>query len=524
MSIFNKKSNIFLLIFLAELISLLGFVYPDIRQISFWVLCFLFLIISLKDLRFGVLILLVELFIGSKGYLFYFESDGIIISVRIAFWLIILSVWTAKSFNNLIKTKSCPIKPVFKMKNFNYLFVLFVFIAWGVANGILRGNDLSNVFFDFNNWLYFALILPFASVVKTKDDLKLIWNVFLVSVIWLSFKTYILLFFFSHNIPGTIEMLYSWVRTTGVGEITLIQGGFYRIFFQSHIYNLIAFFIFLISTSSVIARRNEMMTSQSRVQPSKHGIITPSAHDDRNFFTIYYFLFIISFSVILLSFSRSFWVGLIVGFICFVIYVIWQYNWRLLMKMFGLIILSGVLSLVLITAVVKFPYPNPLGGFSTTDLISNRAKQVSGEAAVSSRWNLLPELWIEIKQAPILGKGLGATVTYKSNDPRIVESTADSQFTTYAFEWGWMDVWLKFGIFGCLVYITLLFKLLVFGIKYFKSRLIIISLLISLISLSAVHFFTPYLNHPLGIGFVMLLILALNIYYSEEEQKPLQDF
>ncbi len=494
MSIFTKKSTLFLLIFLLELISLLGYVFPDLRQVVFLVVVLLFFIISLKNLKAGVLILLIELFIGSKGYLFYFGYNGLIISVRIAFWLIILSAWLAKSLNNFLKIKTCPLKPIIKMQNFSYLSVLFLFVGWGIINGVLQGNNFSNIFFDFNNWLYFALILPIFSTIKTKEDLKLVWQVFLVSVVWLSFKTFILLFFFSHNIPGTIEMLYKWVRTTGVGEITLIQGGFYRIFFQSHIYNLIAFFAFLILTTDKIFKK------------AKNGLL------------ISYFLFLISLSVVLLSFSRSFWAGLIVGLICYAIIVLWKYNLKLLAKMVGLIILSGILSLALITAVVKFPYPNPLGGFSTAGLLSSRATQISGEAAVSSRWNLLPELWTEIKKAPILGKGLGTTVTYKSNDPRIVKSTADSKLTTYAFEWGWMDIWLKFGIFGFLAYLILILKLLFDSFKDLKenhNKKINSILIISLISICAVHFFTPYLNHPLGVGIIIISLTTTNIYRRE---------
>jgi O-antigen ligase len=488
MGLLNKKSSLFLFILLFELISLLGYIFADIRQISFLMITLLFLIISLKNLKAGVLILLIELFIGSRGYLFYFEQDGLIISLRIAFWLIILSVWLAKSITN------------YKLQITNFkkqipwqLVVFFVFIFWGATNGLLRGNELSNIFFDFNNWLYFALIFPIFSAIKTRDDLKMLWQIFLISIIWLSFKTFVLLFFFSHNIPGTIEMLYGWVRTSGVGEITLIQGGFYRIFFQSHIYNLIAFFIFLILTASAIKR------------------------NDKKLFTTHYLLLTTNLSIILLSFSRSFWIGLIVGLLCSAVYIIWQYNWKLLFKMFGLILLSSILSLALITAIVKFPYPNPLGGFSTTDLLSSRAKQISGEAAVSSRWNLLPELWTEIKKAPIAGSGLGATVTYKSNDPRILETTTDGKFTTYAFEWGWLDIWLKFGFLGFLAYLFLIFKLTTDSLKLIKKggekeKNLASGLLISLSALLIIHFFTPYLNHPLGIGFIILLILAINIY------------
>lgn len=475
---FNTK-NLFQYIILFELVSLLGYVFPDIRQILFFVIIFLFLILSIKDLKLGIFVILIELIIGSKGYLYYFEHDGLVISLRIAFWLIIMSIWLANSINFRIKTKACPLQLIFKQKYFQYLIVLFIFLAWGIINGLLNNNSFSNIFFDFNNWLYFTLILPIFSGIKTKDDFKILWQIFIIASSWLALKTYILLFFFSHNIPGTIEMLYGWVRNSGVGEITLIQGGFYRIFFQSHIYNLIAFIILLVLITNKSIKQNSTL----------------------------YLLLTSNLSIILLSFSRSFWVGLIVAVFFYLIYVVWKISWKEMLKMAGIIILTGILSLAVITAIVKFPYPDPLGGFSTSDLLSKRAKELKNEAAVSSRWNLLPELWNEIKTAPIQGRGLGATVTYTSNDPRIVETTADQKYTTYAFEWGWLDIWLKIGLLGALAYIFYLFIIIKdnFSALTKENDLLSISIIISIISLSAVHFFTPYLNHPLGIGLIIVV-------------------
>lgn len=484
-----KISSILLYIFLFEALSFLGFLFPEIRQISFFAIIFLFLIACLKDLKFGFLILLAELFIGSKGYLFYFESNGLIVSIRIAFWLIILSVWLAKEISSADIKKYAKILPA-------HWIVFFIFIGWGVLNGFFQNNSFENIFFDFNNWLYFALIFPLFSAFKTKKDLTLIWEVFLASIIWLILKTFFLLFLFSRNIPELIEVFYRWVRSSGVGEITLIENGFYRIFFQSHIYNLVAFFAL--------------------------GALILKKIDEKKIFNKqnvkYHLLFIANLSIILISFSRSFWVGLSVALFCFAVCVAWWFGWKTLLKITGIVLLSSGLSFVLISAVVNFPYPPPLSDYSASSLISERAKRTSDEAAVSSRWNLLPELWNEIKKAPIMGSGLGTVITYESSDPRVLETTADGKFTTYAFEWGWLDIWLKFGLLGLLAYLVLFFKMLVGGLFLFKKdrddfEYLILGLLIGLISLMSVNFFTPYLNHPLGIGFLILLFLTLNIRF-----------
>ncbi|HMB66045.1 MAG TPA: hypothetical protein VKO42_04160, partial [Patescibacteria group bacterium] len=130
----------------------------------------------------------------------------------------------------------------------------------------------------------------------------------------------------------------------------------------------------------------------------------------------------------------------------------------------------------------------------------------------SSRWNLLPKLWSEIKETPILGRGFGTTITYRSNDPRVLESTADGQYTTYAFEWGWLDIWLKLGFFGLFCYIFLIGKIILDGLTnkdLFRSALIN-GVIVSLAVIAVINFFTPYLNHPLGLGALMLASIIMD--------------
>ena len=57
---------------------------------------------------------------------------------------------------------------------------------------------------------------------------------------------------------------------------------------------------------------------------------------------------------------------------------------------------------------------------------------------------------------------------------------------------------LKFGLLGTLIYLILVFKILK---KLFKVNL---GFALALIILLIVNIFSPYLNHPLGIGFVIL--------------------
>jgi len=480
---FDKNFRlIFLLIIFAEILSFLGYYFQIINNIAFFIIIILTAVLAFYRLEYGLFIMLGELFIGSFGYLFYFESGGFKISIRIALWLIIMSIWLAKILLNLVKTKQLNI--IFlKSKYFNYFFILFIIIAWGAVNGFINKNSFGNLFFDFDNWIYFLTVFPIFQVLRDEKNLKIIKQIFILAISWLSIKTLLLAYFFSHEYDYFSLDLYRWVRLSGAGEITSVVPGFSRIFMQSHIFVLIGFFILLFYLLKKIIDGSSTF---------------------KNFFSPYFLFLTLSLAAIIISFSRSFWLGLAAGGL--VVWLIAIFKLKINLKkfiLFNLSVLSVIIfSLILIAIVVKFPLPSPSGGFNAVNLFENRATAISGEAGASSRWQLLPPLWHKIKTSPLIGRGFGTTVTYKSNDPRILATSSKGEYTTYAFEWGWLDVWLKLGLLGLLAYLILFAKIIFDGLK--NGSYLALALGIGLIVLAAVNMFSPYVNHPLGISYLII--------------------
>ncbi len=487
--IFGKifRLSILFIVFL-ELLSFASFLVPEFGTIVFWSVLVVFFFLTLKRVDYGLLVLFAELFIGSKGYLFEFSFGGISVSIRLAFFLIIMFVWLGKMILlSKNKRKEMLALTSFKKTYLPYLGFLFIFIAWGVLGGVLNGNMLSNIFFDVNGWLYFALVFPL--YFTTRKGLRFFSDlnqVFWASMLWVSVKTYFLLYIFSHNMISIIPSVYKWVRVTGVGEITKMDTGFSRIFFQSHIYIFIAFLILLSFLIFKKYNKKELLCGLSALSAL--------------------------FGVILISYSRSNWVGLFSALVLFGLYILVQKKWKLFFKKISFILISLFFGVVFIIAVIRFPIPSYDGvTFDPTD-ISDRAVQISGEAGVSSRWKLLQPMFDSIKTNPILGSGYGSLVTYYSSDPRVLESDASGRYTTFSFEWGWLDIWLKLGIFGFGIYLLLISKILfreakaLFSVKIFQNKEIyIFSLIISLLLVSFINFFSPYFNHPLGIGFLLII-------------------
>lgn len=484
-NIFNNSGKlIFGLVILLELLSFLTFYVPAFNSVAVIIIASVALILFLYRLDYGVLLLLLELFIGSKGYLFYMEFQGIQISIRIILWLIILAVWSVSFVSRWIKEKKFPWSKTGKFPIGKGFMLLAAFVIFGLINGLVRGNGFSSLFFDFNGWLYFLLILPFYEIFIASKDRDDSWGrlrrILVISVLWLSIKTLVLFYFFTHNTPAILPDIYRWVRLSGVGEITPATGGFFRIFFQSHV------FLLLISPWLLLNLRKDQ---------SWRSWILP----------------VLCWAGIIVSMSRSFWLALLVS-IFLIILSIWKKEGikKAAINALKYLILL-ILSLSLVLAIAKFPWPATSGNFNLS-LFADRANLSQNESAISSRWALLSALEKKLAKNPILGSGFGSLVTYQSSDPRIVETTTDKMYTTYAFEWGWLDVWLKLGLFGLLAYLYLLFLI----IK--KSWPGNIALIASLMALITANMFTPYANHPLGITWVILTAL-LACYEKRNDQK-----
>ena len=543
LNVINK--NLFKLTFIflvfVELLSFFGWILPEFGAICFFVILLLTLILSLKNLEYGLYILFAELFIGSKGYLFSLEIGDVFVSIRIGLFLIIISVWVYKFIKKYLSNRCHPelstchpeLSPVpdwnsragvsgsrNKFRMTKEFILLGAVILWAFVWGLIQGNNFGNVFLDFNNWLYFLLIFPVLDVAKnSRNFIKNILNILIACVIWIFIKSIILLYIFSHQFVWALPEVYKWVRDTLVGEITFAGNGFWRVFIQSQIYSLLLFFILL------------PKLKDSRFLKNNNLLIT------------YYLLLITFLTTILLSYARSYWVALAITLLLYY-WLLWatipQYcgmkaelSIILLLKIKFLkfiklnikILLITLTSFVIIFLVINLPPKIEQGNLA--NLLGRRATEV--EAAASSRINQLKPLLYAIAKHPLIGSGFGTEVTYKSDDPRIL-----GNYTTYAFEWGYLDLVLKFGLVGLGIYLYLIFKILrrliISNFQFPISKQILNSkpqLLITnyglrigfglaLVALLVVNIFSPYLNHPLGIGFV---ILCSSIIIKEKTPK-----
>ncbi len=472
----NKRfcGYILAVLMLAETLSLAAYALPELN----WALLGLFIVgiswLYHKDKSWLIYIPLLEVFWGSLGRTFYWDIAGFSLSIRMLIFALTILWWLPISWRS-IKT--------IKWNNWIsrlYLVVIF-FLGLSLIIGYLRHNSLTNIFFDANGytfWLYYIIWYPLIKLVEWKK----ITAIFLASVLIISAKTLIIFHLFTHVYEwANISFLYLWVRDTKVGELTLVTANYWRVFFQSQIFPALAW---LIAVVTIIVK--------PKVSWSWKNIL----------------LIALMFSSVLISLSRSFWLALLLTIIIvklFSLKKIWQQTQKRLR--IGLFLVSTLVAGIIIALTLFIP---PVDS-ELANAFANRFN--SGESAASSRANLAPVMISGIKQHWLLGAGLGSTLTYKNNDPRIRSLlNPDGSYSTYAFELGWLDIWFKFGLLGLLAWAGLIVYCLYHGWRLSRQHSAILPLTAGLAFLAITHAVTPYLNHPLGLVYLILMMLFLQFY------------
>lgn len=472
----------FTIITVLELVSALTIFHPMAHGAALVFTTLVVAVLAYRKPSLAVSLLLIEYVIGSKGALLRFGGDGVGhggVPLRIAWFLAFLLGWSIWS----LRCKTYRDWSIYLRGRCIYLLLAMV-LVYAFVRGFVLHNTF--VFDDANAWAVWLLLLPALDLARHKKDelLHHVPQALLAAFVWMSLKTLGLFYLFSHlTDPLWLEPIYLWVRRTGVAEITRALAGVNvgRVFFQSHIYVLPV----ILGGAWYVWLKKDM--------PRVGWIVS-----------------ILAWATLTVSLSRSLVMGVVAGMIASIGLFFYRrgdtpvarsvdrpkegrhaYRPFIELTSFIAMILGGFF---LVVALFYAP-PHPSSG-SLVRLVISRT-DLTGEAAVS-RWKLLPMLWQAVERHPVLGSGFGATVTYVTHDPRVVAATGGS-YTTYAFEWGWLDHWFKLGILGIPLLLWIMVRLMALSWRSPEPLWIRATLVTSLLALAVTHVFTPYLNHPLGI-------------------------
>ena len=425
-----------------------------------------------KNLWYALLIIAVELILGSlAGGLFAVTVGGIFLGVRKILWLLVLLLWLVKGYR---KKNFFPKSLITSPLRWGIL-AFFLALVIGVIVSLLNSTPLSVLYHDSNAYLFYLLLFPLVWALENEKKIdiqkkeELLYSFSTQALIVVMFLTLFMLGVFTH-FESLTAPVYSWFRDFRIGEIgRLGETSFYRVFIQSQIILLPALFISLAMALKKYWTRN------------------------------WFWFLAFAWAVFITSLSRSFAVGVAGAGALFLVWIFVSQNTgkkisRLAKR--GLAsVFVGVVILAMLTTL----------GLDVLGVLGTRSSFNLEEPAFRSRWDLWPAMTSEIKKSPLLGYGFGKEITYTSSDPRLVEQGRE-HYTTYSFEWGYLDVILKTGLIGLLLMLFFYGQVLWYGWKWSKGNSYRIGWWFGLVALFITHFFTPYLNHPLGIGMILFYL------------------
>jgi hypothetical protein len=424
-------------------------------------------------MEFGIALVLLELFSNAHGQLLSIELNGFALSLRMIIFVAVLFAF----FLQLIQKRA---QINIRDKRLLIFAPLAVAVLGGFVFGVIR-NGYASSFSDGNAYLYLLYILPILTIRWTSRKKHMLIQLLAAGAIWNIFISLASLYVFSHFGENVIYTSYAYLRDLRIAEITNLGSGFYRIFQQTQFF-VVAFLLLMFS----------ILFQKKQTPLPIWGIAG------------------VALGVIFLSLSRSFWLGFLVAMIALVVAVVLT-NKPFVSNIFKNVsrwTIFSIIACVIVAAVALFPIPNQdLTGSDLAAAISKRAT-ATDDAAISSRWNLLYPMIDSIKSHPFEGAGFGSSVTFTTDDPRAREINPSGEWSVIAMEWGWLEVWFKMGVLApvALVYALFMLSKQLLSNKNDEQRWVSIGLVAGLVFLSVTHFFSPYLNHPIGLGYLLFCI------------------
>ena len=480
-------STVFLLCMAAECLSFLGFLQPGVRVAALAFLAVLAAAMAMTDLRWLYALLMAEMIVGTHGRLFSADLFGFPLSLRMALFAILVVGWTVHA------ARGCSRILHFRHVNVSGpLLLLIAAVALAATRGLAEGASLKAVFDDANGYAFLLLIPIGIDLFVGRESFAWLTRALTGAVAWLAAKSLIMLYLFSHDFGPILKDVFDWQRVLRLGEITMLPGGAVRVFSASDVFLLPAVFLGTLLAWAYGRRKIAAWTA-------------------------------LATAAFLLSLSRSFWLGAVVAS-AFMLPVFVRKDIIPLAgagRFFRTAAAVLALALCALGFAALLPFPARVTDGAAWQSYGGRFTDAS-DAAVSSRWNQVAPLQEGIARAPILGSGFGATIRYRSDDPRVIGLHPGGWITTGAIEWQYLELWLKTGLLGLLAVVWLWWRIGLFfwrtiGAARGTDRLLAAGLMLSFLAFVVANIFTPYVNHPLGWGFLTLVIVGL---HAAQQQEP----
>ncbi len=449
--------------------------FANIGFVFLGLLTLITVVATFRKLEYGLAIAFLELMSNAHGYIFFQTGGPLVVSARMIIFLAVFIGWGLAILLRRTKLRFCD-------ERMSMFLLLGLAIVCGFVIGFLRRNPVA-VFQDGNAYLYLAYLLPVMNVEWTTLKQRVALQMLAAGTVFSAISSIAILYAYTHFSEPFLKALYVFLRDIRFAEITRLDFGMYRIFEQTQFFAVIFGLLLIPRLFFDQSKQDRRLTVGSLVM-----------------------LFVVT----LIGMSRSFWFGLIAALFVILLALIFIVRPSIKQALRGVAygMSAMILSVLLLLVTVAFPWPNQSANHdSLSEIFGSRLG--ASDVAVSSRWNLLTPMLAQIKESPILGNGFAQTITYKTDDPRVRAIHPDGTWTTYSLEWGWFELWLKMGILAPIGFIALFVAYIRRSRQLFGTPKVWIGVWViaSMSFLYMTHVFSPYLNHPIGLGTILLLCI-----------------
>ncbi|MFA4831439.1 MAG: O-antigen ligase family protein [Patescibacteria group bacterium] len=454
------QTPVLLTIFFAiRLLSFFIASHPIIQAALVFVLLMILGIAYFKNPHWAFYLVIGELFLGGAGHYLEFIN----LSVRTLVIATFLVLWTLHTINDERLGRNIRIN---RKLNIALLIFYFLLIASAV-NGIRHDHALTNIIQDLMPFLYLPLIFPAYQLLakqETQEYFVRLVIVFLIGSAIFSVFTFVL---FGSGIAELQGPFYQWFRDVSMGKITAMGNNFFRVVLPEHL--LITPIILVISS---LLMRNEKHHKMWRL------------------------LLFLAAAILVLNFSRGYFLALFAGLLI----LKYKHQWR---RWFIISATTIGLVVLIFTSFAIFASGGKTFGWELLGVrvVSLTAPQI--EVSAATRMMVLPAILEIIKDNPIAGVGLGATVTF-------MNTLTYEIITTRHFDWGYLEMLAELGVFGALALLSLyLFTAVKLNKKINHAsdwHDFYVGLLASTFAMLVINITSPALFHVFGIIFLVLAI------------------
>lgn len=467
-SIFFSRQTLCLIVlfFLIRIISYYLTGQTIIQAIIIFCLIMLLGILYFKNPDWALYLVLIEIFLGGTGHFLEFLN----LPVRTALVGFYFVLWGVDQIGREILWKKLRLQR--KLNKLLLLFFLSLLLATII--GLVNNHPLKDVIQSIAPYLFLILLFPAHNVFandKTQEYLARLMIVFIICTAIFSLLIFVI---YSSQLFVIQDSLYNWYHHVANGEIINLGNGFFRIIEPGHLL-IVPFILIMIS----LLMRDEHHHKMWRL------------------------IMFCAILILILNFSRTYFLALALGFL------ILKYKHKF-HRWFIVSATTVGLSVLIFISISLLASTGKTFGFEQFGIKFYNPTQPQIELTSATRLMVLPVILDVIKANPILGTGLGSTITF-------FNTLVYDQVVTSQFEWGYLQMWIELGLFGLLSFFSIIFFTIASLIKKIRAEAdwqeFDVGLLSGLIAFLAMNTTTPVLFSIFGI---IYLIFVLTIALKNE--------